>query len=154
MAPMIKNETRLTRNFVSPFLCEELRLLGVEAPGDFEWCGVRGNYALRSYKWDEADVHRQADILLADIFPNRRIDSLMPAYTAMDMLQVLPPTLTTTAPDGSIEVSIDCAYNHLTVKEKRFADALAASLIQLLNRREIAADWVNRKMMDYVTNKA
>jgi hypothetical protein len=136
-------EERFLRDFVSPFLCQELISLGIPNAGKVYWrMNSHGQWHLWSYQWDPDHIYEESDKLIFEINPQHKPLLAVVAFTTGDLLAALPPILITSTGPADWEVSTDIQYGHHCERQPRLPDALAYLLKSLLLRGRYQLNYV------------
>ncbi len=147
MIPMITIEERPLRNAVSPFLCNELIIMGIDPAlaSSFYMVGDHQIF-LRNYDWDHAGFYKETDQGYFEAC-GQPVRSTIPAFTASDMAMLLPPFLLTKNHEHDYECALDNWYQEIDVQhDRRMPDVMARMVIALLKHRIITPEMVNHQL--------
>jgi hypothetical protein len=148
MAPMITIEERALRHAVSPFLCEELLILGIDATlCQYQYLIGDHQIFLRNYQWDHAGIYRETDEGFFEAC-GHKIRKTLGAFTGSDMEALLPPYMMVKDGMQDYKVSLDSWYDNIDIaQDRRAPDALARMVIDLLKKNVLKPAQCNQILM-------
>lgn len=144
---MITTEERALRHAVSPFLCEELLILGLDATlCQYHYLIGDHQIFLRNYQWDHAGFYRETDQGFFEAC-GHKIKKTLPAFTGSDMEALLPPFMMLKDGMQDYKVSLDNWYDNIDIaQDRRAPDALARMVIDLLKNHVLTAPMCNQML--------
>jgi hypothetical protein len=147
MAPMITQEERTLLPAVSPFLCEELIILGLDANlCKDQYLIADKKIYLRSYQWDHTGFYKETDQGFFEAV-GQPIRRRLPAFTISDMMALLPPFMMNKDNDNDWSLSLDNWYDVVPIeKDRRAPDVVARMVIQLLKRNILTPAMCNKTL--------